>query len=125
MERVYTIGADTHCAFTELAAISPGGRLVHRDRCCTTIPALAQAVAEVGRPRVVVIEEGPPADWLSRGLSDRGKRASPTGTPPAPAETTTASPRVGTVRRHRKRRPSESNENRARRREGLLTSCFI
>ncbi|MCP4248929.1 MAG: transposase [bacterium] len=73
MERVYMIGADTHCAFTELAAISPGGRLVHRDRCCTTIRSLVQAVAEVRRPRRVVIEEGPLADWLSRGLSERGE----------------------------------------------------
>ena len=73
MERVYTIGADTHCAFTELATISPGGRLVRRDRCSTTIQALVQAVAEVRRPRVVVIEEGPLADWLYRGLGERGE----------------------------------------------------
>ena len=68
MERVYTIGADTHCAFTELATISPGGRLVRRDRCPTTIQALAQAVSEISRPRRLVIEEGPLADWLYRGL---------------------------------------------------------
>ena len=73
MERVYTIGADTHCAFTELATISPGGRLVRRDRCPTTISALVEAIAEVRRPRVVVIEEGPLADWLYRGLSERGE----------------------------------------------------
>ena len=73
MERGYTIGADTHCAFTELATISPGGRWVHRDRCPTTIQAWVQAIAEVRRPRVVVIEEGPLADWLNRGLGDRGE----------------------------------------------------
>ena len=72
MERVYTIGADTHCAFTELATISPGGRLVRRNRCPTTISALVEAIAEVRRPRVVVIEEGPLADWRSRGLRERG-----------------------------------------------------
>ncbi len=74
MERVYTIGADTHCGFTELATVSPGGRLVGRDRCPTTIAALVKVVAEVRRPRVMVIEEGPIADWLLRGLSERGER---------------------------------------------------
>jgi transposase len=73
MERVYTIGADTHCAFTELATISPGGRLVSRDRCATTIQAMVQAIAEVPRPRQVIIEEGPLADWLYRGLGERGE----------------------------------------------------
>ncbi|MFQ5494379.1 MAG: transposase [Phycisphaerae bacterium] len=73
MDRVYTIGADTHCAFTELATIAPGGRLVRRDRCPTTIPALVRAVSEVPRPRRVVIEEGPLADWLYRGLAERGE----------------------------------------------------
>ena len=73
MERVYTIGADTHCKFIELATISPGGRLVGRDRCPTSIQALAQAVSKVRRPRVVVIEEGPLADWIYRGLGDRSE----------------------------------------------------
>lgn len=73
MERVYTIGADTHCGFTELATISPGGRLVRRDRCSTTIPALVEAVSEVRTPRMIVIEEGPLADWLYRGLGERGE----------------------------------------------------
>jgi transposase len=74
MDRVYTIGADTHCAFTELAVVSPGGRLVRRDRCPTTIKALVHAVAEVRRPRVIVVEEGPLADWLYRGLGERGEQ---------------------------------------------------
>lgn len=74
MKRVYTIGADTHCGFTELATISPGGRLVRRDRVSTTITALAKVLAEVRSPRVTVIEEGPIADWLCRGLSERGEK---------------------------------------------------
>lgn len=73
MDRVYTIGADTHCSFVELVAISPGGRVVRRNRCSTTIRALVQAVSEVRRPRVMVIEEGPLADWLYRGLGERGE----------------------------------------------------
>ena len=71
MERVYTIGADTHCAFTELATVSPGGRLVRRDRCPTTIQALVQAVAKVGRPRVVIIEENFRFCGVGAELSDR------------------------------------------------------
>ena len=74
MERVYTIGADTHCGFTELATISPGGQLIRRDRCPTTIAALVKVVAEIRSPRVIVIEEGPIADWLFRGLGERGER---------------------------------------------------
>jgi transposase len=37
----------------------------------TSIPALAEAVVTVPRPRVLVIEEGPLADWLVRELSGR------------------------------------------------------
>ena len=80
MERVCTIGADTHCAFTEPATISPGDRRTglpavgYKQRCATSIPALVEALSEVRRPRVMVIEEGPLADWLYRGLGERGER---------------------------------------------------
>ncbi len=50
MEGVYTIGADTHCCFTELAVLSPSGRLIRRDRCPTTIPDLYGVLSAV-RPR--------------------------------------------------------------------------
>lgn len=73
MRGVYTVGADTHCGFTELAAFSPGGRLIRQERRPTTIRDLAGFLASLRKPRVMVIEEGPLADWLVRGLSDLGE----------------------------------------------------
>ena len=61
-ERVYTIALDTHCAFTEIGVLTPGGRMRERGRCATTIPALAEEIGRVPRPRAVVLEEGPLAD---------------------------------------------------------------
>lgn len=68
MAAVYTIALDTHCAFTEVVVLTPSGRVRLRGRCSTTIPALAEQGAEVPRPRAVVFEEGPLADWIARGL---------------------------------------------------------
>src|SRR3972149_3605573 len=68
MERVYTIALDTHCAFTEVVVLTPAGRIRERGRCATTIPALVEQVGKVPRPRAVVLEEGPLADWIGRGL---------------------------------------------------------
>ncbi len=73
MLRVYTIGADTHCAFTELAVLSPGGKVMRRERCPTTIRDLYGILVTVRKSRVTVIEEGPLADWLWRGLGERGE----------------------------------------------------
>lgn len=73
MQGVYTIGADTHCAFTELAMVSPSGRVIRRERCSTTIRDLYGVLATVRKPHVTVIEEGPLADWLLRGLDERGE----------------------------------------------------
>lgn len=69
MAAVYTIALDTHCAFTQVVVLTPSGRVRLRGRCSTTIPALVEQVAEVPRPRAVVFEEGPLADWILRGLS--------------------------------------------------------
>jgi len=73
MRGVYTIGADTHCDFTEFAVFSPSGRLIGRERCPTTIPELLGVLSAVRKPHTTVIEEGPLADWLFRGLGDRGE----------------------------------------------------
>jgi transposase len=70
MKRSHYIGLDVHCAFTELAVVTEGGRLTKRQRCATTIPALREALDTVARPRVVALEEGPLADWLWRNLHD-------------------------------------------------------
>jgi hypothetical protein len=69
MKRAYFIALDTHCQFTEFAVIAPSGQVVRRDRRPTTIPSLVEAVQAVPRPRIVVVEEGPLADWLWRNLA--------------------------------------------------------
>lgn len=68
MKRHHYIGIDVHSEFCEMAAVSPVGHVVQRDRCDTTIPALAQVLDKVPRPCTVVIEEGPMAGWLWRNL---------------------------------------------------------
>jgi len=66
-------GLDVHCAFTELAALGPRGRLICRQRLTTALPEILEGLTHVGRPRVVVLEEGPLADWLMRGLAEKGE----------------------------------------------------
>ena len=68
MDGVNIIALDTHCAFTEIVVLTPGGRVRQRGRCPTTIPTLVEEVGRIPRPRAVVFEEGPLADWLARGL---------------------------------------------------------
>jgi len=74
MKRSHFIGIDVHCQFCEVAVVNAGGELVQRDRCATTIAALLRVVEAVRRPRAVVIEEGPLAGWLWRGLHDAVER---------------------------------------------------
>jgi transposase len=69
MKRIHFIGLDTHCQFCEMAAIDADGKLCRRERCATTIPALAKLLESVPRPRFAVIEESSLADWLYRNLS--------------------------------------------------------
>jgi len=69
MRRMKIIAVDTHCAFCEGGYISPTGRELGSFRVQTTIPALVEQIEKVARPRKLVIEEGPLADWLSRSLS--------------------------------------------------------
>jgi len=73
MERMHYIGADAHCASTDLAVVTQTGRLTGRDRCTTTIPDLARCIERVRRPRQVIVEEGPLADWIFRGLGALGE----------------------------------------------------
>ena len=40
MSTQYFIALDTHCEFCGLVAVSTSGKVVNRDRCETTIPAL-------------------------------------------------------------------------------------
>lgn len=62
------IGIDVHCQFCEGGFIDHRGRPGGRFRVATSIPALADAIEKVKRPRKLVIEEGPLADWLFRNL---------------------------------------------------------
>jgi transposase len=71
MSRRHFIGVDVHCKFSEVAAVNVVGKIIHRGRCATTIPALVEELEKIPRPRCVVIEEGPLADWLWRNLRRR------------------------------------------------------
>lgn len=68
MRQSYCIAMDVHSRTTELVVGTPGGRI--RDQCSrrTTIPDLTEVIKTVPRPRTVVMEEGPMADWLCRHL---------------------------------------------------------
>jgi transposase len=68
MKRCHFIGVDVHCKFSEVTAINASGQVVHKQRCATSIPALVEQLEQVPRPRRLVIEEGPLADWLYRNL---------------------------------------------------------
>jgi transposase len=63
------IAFDVHCAFCEGGWVTDSGKEKGSWRVATTIPALGDAVRSVPRPRLLVIEEGPLADWLARELS--------------------------------------------------------
>lgn len=69
MKRCHYIALDTHCPFTEMAVVTQAGRLTQRQRHPTTIPDLVRAIEAVPRPRLVIFEEGPLADWLLRNLA--------------------------------------------------------
>jgi len=70
MKRAHWIGLDVHCRFCEVAVLDPAARLLKRQRCATSIPALIEVLEAVPRPRQVVLEEGPLADWLCRNLRE-------------------------------------------------------
>jgi transposase len=74
MKRRHFIGIDVHCQFCEIAVTDAAGKVVFRERCQSNIPALLQVVDKVRNPRWLVIEEGPLAGWLWRGLQERVER---------------------------------------------------
>jgi transposase len=69
MKRCHYIAMDTHCTSVEVAVVTQAGRLRLKQRCPTNIPALVEVIETVPRPRIVVFEEGPLADWLLRNLA--------------------------------------------------------
>lgn len=68
MRSRHIIAMDTHCQFVEYVVMTESGRRSDRGRCGTTIPELVKVIEGVRRPREVVFEEGPLADWLIREL---------------------------------------------------------
>lgn len=68
MERSYCVALDVHSRTTEVVAGTPRGRIRDRWSLPTTIPDLTEVIETVPRPRTVVLEEGPMADWLYRHL---------------------------------------------------------
>ena len=63
------VAFDVHCAFCEGGWVTESGKEKNNWRLATTIPALSEAIRSVPAPRLLVIEEGPLADWLVRELS--------------------------------------------------------
>jgi transposase len=51
-----------------MAVVTARGKLVRRDQCETSIPALVERLRTIRRPRRLTFEEGPLADWLAREL---------------------------------------------------------
>ena len=74
MNRKHIIALDTHCTSTEIGVMTEGGRMVRRLRCPTKLSSLVEALEAVSGPREVVLEEGPLADWLLRGLTGHADR---------------------------------------------------
>lgn len=68
MERSYCIALDVHSHTTEVVAGTPRGQIRDSWSVATTIPSLSAVIETVPRPRTVVMEEGPMADWLYRHL---------------------------------------------------------
>jgi transposase len=69
MRRTSYIAFDVHSVFCEGGCIDDSGRERQQWREPTSIPELIDAIETVPRPRRLVIEEGPLADWLYRNLS--------------------------------------------------------
>jgi transposase len=70
MKQRHFIGVDVHCKFSEVATVTEAGRAAYQGRCATSIPTLVQELEKIPRPRHLVIEEGPLADWLWRNLRE-------------------------------------------------------
>lgn len=68
MQPRHIIALDTHCTFTQAAILTETGRVVGQARVATNVAALRRVIEAVKRPRHVVLEEGPLADWLVREL---------------------------------------------------------
>ena len=71
MKRTNFIALDEHSTFCEGGYIDDAGREKSTWREPTSISELVKAIEAIPRPRKLVIEEGPLADWLYRNLSPK------------------------------------------------------
>jgi hypothetical protein len=71
MRRTNFIALDVHSTFCEGGYTDDTGRERKAWQTPTSIPELVEVIEAVPRPRKLVIEEGPLADWLYRNLSPR------------------------------------------------------
>jgi len=69
MRSMNWIAMDVHCAFCEGGWKTTRGVERGAWQVATAIPSIRAELEKVPRPRVLVIEEGPLADWLYRELS--------------------------------------------------------
>jgi transposase len=70
VKRCHFIGMDVHSPFTEIAIVTASGQVSKHLRCVTSISNLKAALQAIAKPRHLVFEEGPLADWLGRELHD-------------------------------------------------------
>jgi len=72
---VHVIAMDTHSQTTDICVKTRANGPGRHFRVATTIPELAAVIERVGRPRELVLEEGPLAGWLLRNLRGRVEQA--------------------------------------------------
>jgi transposase len=68
MDRARYIGLDAHARTCDLGCVTASGKKSGHWHVPTSIPDLVRVLEEVPRPRKLVLEEGPMADWLAREL---------------------------------------------------------
>jgi transposase len=66
---INTIALDVHSSFCQGGWVDRRGQERAEWQVPTSLPALREAIGRVPRPRRLVMEEGPLADWLGRDLS--------------------------------------------------------
>ncbi len=70
MKSMNWIAFDVHSRTCDGGWVTNAGKEKDEWHVPTTVPGLRERIETVRRPRVLVIEEGPLADWLVRELSD-------------------------------------------------------
>ena len=74
MSAQHFIALDTHCEFCEMVAVSNSGKIVKRERCATTIPALGRGLGRRASPADADLR-GRPAGGLAGPQPAAARRA--------------------------------------------------